>query len=411
MATAQASATLGGTPENPILNLVLPTGPKGEPGPWNVGTNLASKDLNTVLTPGLYYQSDQNIPKDPALNYPPLVDLSGSIRGTLEVKSWAGNTSVIQEYITIGIRGSAAPKPSVTWRRHNSGTEWSAWSAYTPQTASTDTNGFKTFNTYDPATNQEVALSGPGGLTAPAVLRGVNLDKVTTPGLYQQSDPAFATLALGYPVVHLGTLRVEARLLAAEQYGPSVVQTFVPITGVMDRESRVEYKRSINGVAGWSPWRVYAAQRVDTSAGRAIYAWDNINHREQLVYGDTGVRNIASLVTNGWTIENVKLRRVGGTVFFSAYNVNPAAKTAESALILPAGFHPSPGYTGNMAFPVRASTMNGLGWLTIHSSTKAVVPEQATPSFVGTIFSVQWHTDDPWPTSLPGTAVGTIPNL
>ena len=48
-----------------------------------------------------------------------------------------------------------------------------------------------------------------------------------------------------------------------------------------------------------SKWKNVPSQRVDTTAGRAVYVWDNVNNREQLAFGDTGYRALCTWTTAG----------------------------------------------------------------------------------------------------------------
>lgn len=232
-----------------------------------------------------------------------------------------------------------------------------------------------------------------------------HLDTMLTPGTYQQSVPAYATIANGYPAVNLGTLNVEARLLSSQQYGPSVVQTYTPIIGTPAREGQIFYKRTNNGGA-FAPWRVYAAQRVDNTAGRTIYTWDDTANREQLIYGDTGVRDISGLVDPKWTTTVAKIRRTNNTVELTV--IASPGNNSGTVLFLPAQL-PS-GFRN-------AHTMN---LLSLDVSGK-VLDAQIDYAFLSMRFNgvvanntvravLTWTTIDPWPTTLPGVASGAISN-
>lgn len=66
---------------------------------------------------------------------------------------------------------------------------------------------------------------------------------------------------------------------------------------------------------------------IDTAAGRTISAWDPAQGKYQLVTGDTGWRNVSSLLINGWT-GTARIRRTGDLVFFRVYALNGDSATS-----------------------------------------------------------------------------------
>lgn len=242
----------------------------------------------------------------------------------------------------------------------------------------------------------------PGGITVGTLLSTNNLNTITTAGVYRQDTGANATLGNNYPLAGAtGILYVDDRLSG----GTSVMQTWYPFTGGSGVQPRRFYKRYLVPTGIWGTWECYAAHRVDEAAGRAIYAWDELNVREQLIYGDTGIRRVEGLFVNGWTCAIASLRRVGQVVTLGLYSINPAGQTAANAFTLPLGF--GQGYGGSIGMPVQAG--GGVNYVQL-SSVRELLPPTAVSSCTGFIHVLTWTTTDSWPTTLPGTASGTIPN-
>lgn len=277
MAQQTASVSIGGTPENPIFNFVLPTGAKGEAGGWNAGVNLGTLDLDTVTTPGLYYQASTALAMSTANHYPPMNDMAGSARGVLEVESWSGGAAVIQRFTRIGSGGNAT-----------------------------------------------------GGIQRP----------------------------------------------------------------------RVTYVRYREGV--WSEWSVLANARVDNTAGRVVYLWDEQANREQMVYGDTGWRNLPLI--NGFN-RTLQVRREGGIVTLLG-NVRrpPGGSINGEFAVIP----PDLVGTGSWIYhPVRSNANPSVGALYRKNDLLSFtdLSETNVVDVTEVRFEIQWSTTKPWPATLPGTSL------
>lgn len=145
-------------------------------------------------------------------------------------------------------------------------------------------------------------------------------------------------------------------------------------------------------------------ERWDETVGRRCFSWDWNNSREQMVYGDTGFRNISALLNAPADASSggVLLRRVGFQVFLDLDVKWASAWTSGNpVLTLPAGFRPSgdhyanTGYSGSYPIIVLA----GSGNVAMYTASTSA--------------SSRWHiyftTSDAWPSTLPGTASGSIP--
>lgn len=175
--------------------------------------------------------------------------------------------------------------------------------------------------------------------------------------------------------------------------------------------------------AGMKP----AAYRVNETAGRTVTAWDYLNNREQLIYGDTGWRNInvSSAASVTGTIRDpekpgtLRLRREGRTVTARISDVGLAAGGSQGVLFsagdIPQGFRAS---SDGPFVNLRDLTMGYATYHTAYASASSIrwmsfwtgsTLSQSRPVGGAASGEFSWITDDPWPTSLPGTAVSVIP--
>lgn len=147
---------------------------------------------------------------------------------------------------------------------------------------------------------------------------------------------------------------------------------------------------------------------VSETAGRTVSVWDYLNNREQLIYGDTGERNITALSGNVAS-GNIYLQRTGNEVTITIVMVKLAALGAGSSTDLfapgaiPAGFRhrrttwyevKSNGATAANA-EWRQFGVTSSGWLPIYSGATLADEYRAV---------IKYTTTDPWPTVLPGVA-------
>lgn len=243
----------------------------------------------------------------------------------------------------------------------------------------------------------------PGGFTSGTLLGAADLNTIKASGIYRQPEGIYATFDRNYPRLREGVLTV------LEVSGAGyVVQEFTPFNDA----SRAVYRREFVN-PNWSPWRVYSSQRVDQTAGRAIYQWDDVNNREQLIWGDTGWRNLNTTVDANFVPEGVgvQIRRNGNRVTCDVrgrLTAVPADGISQLICALPVGFR---GANYNM-YPagVRGVSVLSLGG----PGDNINLYMYSTLTFVTAtthITQASWVTDETWPTTLPGTAVGTIPNV
>lgn len=233
----------------------------------------------------------------------------------------------------------------------------------------------------------------PGGWVASTGLAtGTILTDVITPGLYLNPQ---ANAANG-PSNSTNGGHLEVIAVAGYIY-----QRYTPIAEA--RETYVRYRTSGNV---WSAWSVFTSTRVDQTAGRVIYQWDDVNNREQMIYGDTGDRAINLSHGNG-TFAALKIRRTGNVVHLVCINwVPPTNGASPLSAGLPIGYRNNNTHhfvAIDNGSTLRASNLSASGsGLSVGGNT--------TASSIS--FYITYTTLDAWPTSLIGAAGdGGISNL
>lgn len=141
---------------------------------------------------------------------------------------------------------------------------------------------------------------------------------------------------------------------------------------------------------------------VDQTAGRTVRVWDYLNSREQMIYGETGLRDISASVGN-MTSGTIEVSRESGRVFYKLYNVvptNPALPiTLGTAFARGNGFYNSEKVWHRLApygAPILThKQMSGAG-------SEILIGSPVAAGGVSCSFS--HPTTDPWPLTLPGVA-------
>ncbi len=144
---------------------------------------------------------------------------------------------------------------------------------------------------------------------------------------------------------------------------------------------------------------------TDESVGRRIFTWDTVNARWQMTYGDTGWRDISSLVASVGTrtVTNIRTRRIGNSVHLMQQITDTQTNPAAQLLVtMPTGF----GSASTKYFVMGSSSVN-LRQLGVSSNSTVTYTGSTDANRYDA--EISWVTTDAWPTTLPGTAVGTIP--
>lgn len=177
--------------------------------------------------------------------------------------------------------------------------------------------------------------------------------------------------------------------------------------------------------------------KVDQSVGRRIFTWDTVNNRWQMTWGDTGWRQILAFDSSGTITEGafhaggfwqprpgnagfVWARRTTDSVHVWISNIKSTQTNQPDprpVLTLPVGFRLAGFNSGPGRFTQTAS-------ITLRDpSTGASVAGVASSQFLETTLGVGAYgtqleihsamcsmpTIEPWPSSLPGTPVASIP--
>jgi hypothetical protein len=144
---------------------------------------------------------------------------------------------------------------------------------------------------------------------------------------------------------------------------------------------------STNGLQYW-----------DESVGKRMFGWNTVQNRWDLLYGDTGNRDVSASCSTGTA--TIFLRRCGSvvTVTFSAF---APGSTGDKALItLPSGFRPAATTYG---------TANDSGTLRVADATSAGVTTVRAVAGVAVAGTLTFQTIETFPVTLPGSASGAIP--
>lgn len=131
---------------------------------------------------------------------------------------------------------------------------------------------------------------------------------------------------------------------------------------------------------------------VDTSVGTRVFVGDT------MIYGDTGWRDISSLVTfpvtNGW----MRMRRVGLSVEVLANSLSVETSGSVSIMTLPSGFRPA------ALIPLETRAYWGSDTVEIGRVNSTGVMQFRTLSSGNQMnIHLTFTTQNPWPTSLPGS--------
>ena len=140
--------------------------------------------------------------------------------------------------------------------------------------------------------------------------------------------------------------------------------------------------------------------RIDTTVGTRVFAGDT------MIYGDTGWRDIKGLDAAGFS-GDLEVRRINNTVHIRLIGLSPPEDLVRPTIArLPSGFRAS----GRAMLPLTHATAVGTQarlWIdsaiarVIMGNTSAVDEVYTSSTKLTGINS--FVTDNPWPTSLPGT--------
>lgn len=363
-------------------------------GTWSNPVSLfSSDDLNARTTSGLFISGNTNVP-NVTRNWP---SMGGSGLALLAV---IRSGSTVQQTVT-ALTGSTSAVGRA-WRRSGTTADggttwtWSAWRVDGIRTSQPSGQPGVEMYPWDDVNGAERQLTGLA-----FSLTTQHLDTITAPGVYACAATNAVAVSSGYPVDAPGI----PGLLKVAPLGGFREQTF-SLVGSNAASGRSMWVRVWNA-STWSPWREFDEQRVDRTAGLAIYSRDHAQNREQLVYGDTGWRDLRDTngaLQNGWVASAALVRRTGYTVEWQLNGLSSAGSTTDIAYALGAGWRPRMNQSWTVrradgSFSFAPIDTGGRLFRTVNFNTQASAE-----------FTLMYSTTDAWPTSLPGTPVGTIPN-
>lgn len=141
---------------------------------------------------------------------------------------------------------------------------------------------------------------------------------------------------------------------------------------------------------------LFAGKDVETATAELITELNSAKAKITSLEGatqDSGWRNIATSLVNGWVVTDntpVRLRRIGKLCMLHSV-VNGAAATASHLITVPTGFR----------WAIASLVLQAPNAQVVYRSNYQV----DTAGRGTAIYLVHsWFTDDPWPTTLPGTA-------
>lgn len=166
-----------------------------------------------------------------------------------------------------------------------------------------------------------------------------------------------------------------------------------------------------NGVVSAPVGSTYIDKNATNGAIEWVKATGTGNTGWVVSVGDTGWRNVTSSLINGWSASSVLIRRTGSDVSLRVDAASATNMTATSFLASITGFNVS-----SFAFPLSANserqflttaTNPAAVWRATSSSSGSSNQWQiqgATTGLATLYGTINFSTNDAWPTTLPGTA-------
>ena len=162
-------------------------------------------------------------------------------------------------------------------------------------------------------------------------------------------------------------------------------------------------------ISNGTNWLVIRGTYADETVGRRIFTWNPAYSSGsggwQMTTGDSGWRDISSLVASVGTrtVTNIRCRRIMNSVHFMQQITDTQTNPSSQSLVtMPTGF----GSQSTKHFAMYSSSVN---------VRRLGVFSDSTVVYTGTTDAnrydceVSWITTEAWPSSLPGSAVGSIP--
>ena len=133
--------------------------------------------------------------------------------------------------------------------------------------------------------------------------------------------------------------------------------------------------------------------RIDTTVGTRVFAGDT------MIYGDTGWRDVSDTTLVEVTEARLFIRRIGNMVYYTADSLRLAndVPPGEGIVTIPVGFRSVRAFRvgSGATYELNAAVYSSGGGMELHTREGVQAGRRR--------FYLNWVTDNPWPTSLPGT--------
>ena len=165
-----------------------------------------------------------------------------------------------------------------------------------------------------------------------------------------------------------------------------------------------------NGRIAAPPGSTYTDTAVTCGAAKWVKIWGTGNTGWTVLYGDTGWRDISTLLINGWKnkANHMTMRRINCKVIlrFPFVGLDGSAATKSVFLTLPDGFK----YRNGSNYGAIGTIVVGNGFELGTTANLQIVSKDfnslsTKPSSLDMTGELSWTTDDAYPSILPGTAV------
>ena len=164
-----------------------------------------------------------------------------------------------------------------------------------------------------------------------------------------------------------------------------------------------------NGRFSAPPGSTYTDTAVTCGAVKWIKMGGTGNTGWTMMYGDTGWRDVSTLLLNGWKnkANHMTIRRINCKVIlrFPFVGLDGSAATRPVFITLPDGFK----YRNSSNYGAIGTIVVGNGFELGTNANLQIVSKDfnslsTTPSSLDMTGELSWTTDDPYPSTLPGTA-------
>ncbi len=167
-------------------------------------------------------------------------------------------------------------------------------------------------------------------------------------------------------------------------------------------DGRVQFPNATSVTVPAATAASHAAQvsAIDATTGRLAIGGMEV--------GDTGWRNVSGDILNGFALNGadaaLSLRRNGDTVKLVGVYINTTGATANTLYAFGTGFRPNLDIYKYVGWPTFNATNYAAGDAVRLGGSGVSTIQTTERGAAFAVFTAEFETHDPWPTSLPGTA-------